>query len=308
MHLIHEPIWTYTEGSQHPKRVRPSRIRKDTSDGHRVRTFTELTSKVANLGFLNAGWFLLLRGQPSDHHTGRGTVALYPSIYRNLPGKTSRNKQVAQKQRFDELKAKVDALRKGYPSTPQYAKELRRLDHHRELCWAILQHYGIALTPCLDATASVRVAASFALPSPAPVSGHVYVFALPYPTGSITHAVDADITLVRLQAACPPSAKRPHFQEGFLVGSYHVDPNENRANQNVSRRLLAKFHLSDPREFWEHYNGVWEKCAEENPNVVSVKYDDMVEDFKPTMAYIAARLGSDLTQFKDIDRKVGWWK
>lgn len=63
-----------------------------------------------------------------------------------------------------------------------------------------------------------------------------------------------------------------------------------------------------PREFWEHYNGVWEKSAEENSNVVSVKYDDMVEDFKPTMAYIAARLGSDVTGFKKIERKVGWWK
>lgn len=44
-----------------------------------------------------------------------------------------------------------------------------------------------------------------------------------------------------------------------------------------------------PRGFWEHYNGVWEKCAEENPNVVSVKYDDMMNNFKSTMAYIASR-------------------
>jgi hypothetical protein len=63
-----------------------------------------------------------------------------------------------------------------------------------------------------------------------------------------------------------------------------------------------------PREFWEHYNGVWKKCSDENPNVVSVKYGDMMEDFKSTMAYIAARLGSDLTEVKNIDRKVGWWK
>jgi len=63
-----------------------------------------------------------------------------------------------------------------------------------------------------------------------------------------------------------------------------------------------------PREFWEHYNGVWERCAEGNPNVVSVKYDDMINNFQSTMAYLASRLGSGLMEFKNIDRKVGWWK
>lgn len=109
--------------------------------------------------------------------------------------------------------------------------------------------------------------------------------------------------------------------EEFLKSSYSDmwrmgDPEEVVTNAtNLYGRAKIK-GISDffkgvamkPREFWEHYNGVWEKSAEENPNVVSVKYDDMVEDFKPTMAYIAARLGSDLTEFKDIDRKVGWWK
>ena len=63
-----------------------------------------------------------------------------------------------------------------------------------------------------------------------------------------------------------------------------------------------------PRDFWEYYNGLWEKCAEAHSNVVSVKYDDLMNNFKGTMAYIASRLGSDLTEFKNVDRKVGWWK
>ena len=64
----------------------------------------------------------------------------------------------------------------------------------------------------------------------------------------------------------------------------------------------------NPRQYWEYYNTVWAECAKENPNVISVKYDDMLEDFNGTMSYIAARLGSDVTEFKNIDRKVGWWK
>jgi hypothetical protein len=63
-----------------------------------------------------------------------------------------------------------------------------------------------------------------------------------------------------------------------------------------------------PREFWEYYNGVWEKCAKKNPNVVSVRYEDMMEAFEPAMTSVASRLGSELKAFKNIDRKVGWWK
>jgi hypothetical protein len=63
-----------------------------------------------------------------------------------------------------------------------------------------------------------------------------------------------------------------------------------------------------PREFWEYYNGLWEECAKKNPNVVTVQYDELKAAFEPVMASVAARLGSELASFKDIDRKVGWWK
>jgi len=63
-----------------------------------------------------------------------------------------------------------------------------------------------------------------------------------------------------------------------------------------------------PQEFWEHYNGVWLEWAKENLNVLSVKYDDVVDNFKSTMVSIAVRLGSDLTEFENIARKVGFWK
>jgi len=63
-----------------------------------------------------------------------------------------------------------------------------------------------------------------------------------------------------------------------------------------------------PREYWELYNGLWSDSAKKNPNIIIVKYDDVLEDFSGTMAYAAMRLGSDLAEFKNIERKVGYWK
>ena len=64
----------------------------------------------------------------------------------------------------------------------------------------------------------------------------------------------------------------------------------------------------NPREYWGHYNNLWGESASKNNNVISVKYDDMLKDFEAAMSYIGTRLGSDITKFKRIERKVGWWK
>lgn len=63
-----------------------------------------------------------------------------------------------------------------------------------------------------------------------------------------------------------------------------------------------------PREFWSYYNGLWRDSARENQNIISVKYDDMVTRFEGTMRWIAKRLGSQVTEFKNIKGKIGWWK
>ncbi len=64
----------------------------------------------------------------------------------------------------------------------------------------------------------------------------------------------------------------------------------------------------NPREYWNHYNTVWAESAAKNNNVIGVKYDDMLKDFDGAMSYIGTRLGSNVTKFKRIERKVGWWK
>ena len=251
MHSLSTKVWTFPPRSEEPKPVGAAQIRR-TEQVHDVATFKELVVKVATLGHLNRRLFLLFRGQERHYSTMGGYVSLYPSIYRD--GKTDKTlKKDERRDRFDKLELEAERLLDDHPKHSRATqRELGHLRRHPELQWAILQHYLLAETPYLDLTSSLRVAASFALLRDEDVAteGLIYVLGLPYPTGTITHAVDEDVKLVRLQAACPPSAKRPHFQEGFLAGSCHVDRSEPRSRHNLSRRLVATFRIVAPSSFW----------------------------------------------------------
>jgi hypothetical protein len=122
----------------------------------------------------------------------------------------------------------------------------------REVQWALIQHYGLWPTPLIDVTSSLRVAASFALggseAEETEKTGYLLAVGLPHTTGSITFDIDQQLSLARLSGACPPEAKRPHYQDGFLVGRfpiYEVDGDELVKKSNLSRRLIAKFKLVD---------------------------------------------------------------
>ncbi|MBP7763880.1 MAG: FRG domain-containing protein [Syntrophaceae bacterium] len=247
MYQLTGNIWTYVGGEREAVKIKVAEVRCGSLKIHHVKTFSELASKVAKLSFLNRQWMLLYRGQAQDFKTQRNLNSLYPSLYRPPSGK-SFNKKL-KKERFDRLLSKVKILREGYLQRfPKYRKEIHRLYIYEELCWALLQHYEVVLTPYLDVSSSLRVAASFALKNSS--SGYLYVLGMPYPVGSISHFVDSDIKMVRLQAACPPSAKRPHFQEGYLIGSCSVGPEEQNSKENASRRLVAKFFIEDQKSFW----------------------------------------------------------
>lgn len=63
-----------------------------------------------------------------------------------------------------------------------------------------------------------------------------------------------------------------------------------------------------PHGFWESYNRLWIAAKEKNPNIISVKYDDILKDFDGTMALVGKMLGCEVDRFTNIERKVGWWK
>lgn len=214
--------------------------------GYRVKTFETLVSLVAEVGYRNRRYNLLFRGQEVDHKDRNGASRIYPSIYRPKDGQTSlRGPTLAA--RFEEFRAAMSKLRNARSSLADAGPGLYR---HWEYQAALLQHYKIRKTPLLDATQSLRVAASFAMPRASHGEGFIMVLGMPHPHGSISHFVDDDMTLVKLQNVCPPEALRPHYQEGYLLGRMSVMNRTKEAADNAAYRLLAKYHLTNDGGFW----------------------------------------------------------
>jgi hypothetical protein len=125
----------------------------------------------------------------------------------------------------------------------------------------------------LDATQSLRIAASFAsIGKPKPVA-YLYVLAVPQISGAITASAEAGLQIVRLSSTCPPSALRPHFQEGYLIAEYPeiqtVDEKQLYPLYEIDcgRRLLAKFRLRLADGFWadKNFPRVSKKALYPNP-------------------------------------------
>ncbi len=146
---------------------------------------------------------------------------------------------------LDDMSAK---LMSRLSDVPFEGKE--KLGKFPELVWAILQHYEVCDTPLIDVTSSLRVAASFALNS-SPDDGHLFVFGLPHPSGSISYSVELELLNMRLLSICPPTAHRPYFQEGFLVGSFPSRRTTRHISLDLRGRLIAKFKLVG-NSFWDN--------------------------------------------------------
>ena len=121
----------------------------------------------------------------------------------------------------------------------------------REAMWAVAQHYELWPTPLIDLTQNLRIAASFALLGEQR-EGNLYVAALPPSTNSVTYDADQHVVLARLQAVCPPVAKRPHYQDGFLAGRFPFESptcnaidSKPRSVSSLSRRLLVRIVLEN---------------------------------------------------------------
>lgn len=171
-----------------------------------VSTFGELVEHVAKLAYANRDDLLFFRGQDKDYQSKADGTTLYPSIYREdaLPARELRH-------RFDLLEQAARLLVEQF--------KFARIEGHRELRqkryiqWSIIQHYGVAATPLLDLTHSLRVACSFAQLRSTDPTCYVYVLGLPYVTNRITINSEHDIVNIRLLSICPPAALRPYFQK-----------------------------------------------------------------------------------------------
>jgi FRG domain len=244
MRKIDYDVWSFLSGQRTIQRTKVSFVRRDR--GQLVRTFPELIERVAQLSFRNPEFVLFYRGQAQDFPNRNGASSLYPSIFRSP---TNYLQQAEVERRFQRLLRAEDLLNELYD-----LEGTRRIRIYQILRWAILQHYEICATPLLDVTQSLRVACSFAQQQ-TKSGALIYILGLPQISGSVTASSEHGIQIIRLLSICPPSALRPHFQEGFLLGEYPTISFKTKAEYDrnefdFGQRLLCKFRLGRKTAFW----------------------------------------------------------
>jgi len=249
-------VWGYFQKPQNKALLLKKTAAARNAAGHRVKSYRELATKIAELQFMNRDLVLMFRGQNADYRNSRGNTTLKASLFRSEQGRTMPPSSGVLIRRFEQLQHAEEQLVERYADGHFIGRE--RLQRYRILRWAILQHYEVCPTPLLDVTHSLRIAASFATMG-AKKDAYLYVLGVPNLAGAITASAEAGLQIIRLSSVCPPSALRPHFQEGYLLGEYPELLNFNdkqlldHYEVDFGRRLVAKF-VFDPRKLWSDPN------------------------------------------------------
>lgn len=248
--------WGYFEDQQ-TEAVKATNVSIRHGQGHRVASYMELAKKVAELQFRNPEHILLYRGQGKDYKNDKGNTTLKPSLLRHRPEDGFRPPAPhVLEQRFSKLQEAERRLVSEFEVRALDGRQ--KLARHRILRWSILQHYEICPTPLLDVSQSIRVSASFASEDDEG-EAFFYVLAVPNISGVVTASAEAGLQIVRLAGICPPTAVRPHIQEGYLLGEYPEMPDFDQKRHyapyeiDFGRRLVAKFRLNLD-QFWGDAN------------------------------------------------------
>jgi hypothetical protein len=210
----------------------------------KVNTFRELVEHTAKLSYKNKDHLLFYRGQSKDYKNKAGNSTFYPSIYR---GDYLTLREITN--RFDILEGASKALVELFETNK--IEGYRELKKRKSIQWSILQHYEVCDTPYTDFTHSLRVACSFATLDNKDDEAFIFVFGLPYLTNRISYNSEQDLINIRLLSICPPTALRPYFQEGYLVGTDDITTNfESKTELDFNNRLIAKFVIPNNDSFW----------------------------------------------------------
>jgi len=246
-------LCTFLSPGWSEKEISNTVIRED--HGFDVRTFPSLVQNVASLSFYNRDLVLLFRGQAEDFRNQDQRTSIHPTIFRGRGGENTDEWNNTLANRYWTLRRAEELLSEEWET--RELPDLKRVQRHRSLRWSILQHYEICLTPLLDVTQSLRVAASFALKDTQDDEAYVYVLGVPQISGAITASAEAELQVLRLASMCPPQATRAHFQEGFLLGNYpEIHTATEKQNYGLlevdfARRLICKFRLIEHKTFWK---------------------------------------------------------
>ncbi len=216
-----------------------------------INTFPELVESIAKVYYNNKHLNLFYRGQNAEHMNANEETMIMPSIYRGLGSRDEQDEIISGrktllKQADEFLRNKIG--KKGVDLDATFMK-------YKEVRWAIFQHYEVCKTPLLDVTSSLRAACSFAFHNDSD-TGYLYVLGLPHINGSISYYVDESLLNIKLLSICPPHALRPHYQEGYLVGSFPMEIEEDIDILDFGRRLIAKFKIIKSTFWNEHFREI----------------------------------------------------
>lgn len=262
-------------------RVRQPVLEIAAAAGITCRHFDHLQDLVAQVGYYNPHHDIFLRGQGADFADPHGRSSLVATLFR-VGSKEELDRNLGELAGAEERLLASCARRSG-------ARALERFTWAR---WCLLQHYGVTSTPVLDVTRSPRIAASFATSGPGG-DGFVYVIGLPYPDGNLTFDLATEVVIANLRNLMPPDARRPHWQQGYLVGSYPDElgwerPGGKKADRippmqrhNLAQRLLCKVRIpaEDRASFWPDDNPPlpWSKLLPDEDPVREWITDTVVE-------------------------------
>lgn len=242
-------LWSFVPGKSEAQECKCTAIRKASPVD--VQSYLELATKIAELQYRNRDYVLLFRGQSEDYKNHQRNTTLKPSLFRDS---SDRNPSAdTLRERFKDLDRAERILVNSYSQRKSIGKQW--VERHQIVRWAILQHYEVCPTPLLDVTHSLRIAASFAT-TDGTQEAFIFVLGVPNLSGAITASAEAGIQIVRLSSVCPPSALRPHIQEGYLLGEYPqmvgFEQKELYRHYEIDfgLRLVAKFRFN-PQIFWK---------------------------------------------------------
>lgn len=245
-----QKLFSFVPGANEAASVSCGKVR--LNEGVAVVSYLDLATRIAELQYKNRDFVLLFRGQAREYKNRKRYCSLKPSLFRPKNGTNPSSAMLTA--RFHRLRDAEHHLVNAYAA--EGLPGLSRFKRQPILRWSILQHYEVCDTPLLDVTHSLRIAASFASDGAAG-EAFIYVLGVPNLSGAVTASAEAGIQIVRLSSVCPPSALRPHIQEGYLLGEYpdmsgydqkqHYEAHE----IDFGRRLVAKFRF-DPQTFWSN--------------------------------------------------------
>jgi hypothetical protein len=207
-----------------------------------VSSYHALVDAVAFLSVMNKTLSPLLRGQHRDWPTSASihrqvyTVTLEGGERANIEPRGDVEHYFSQLQGMQSTVYNV-LQRHGLP-------RWRHMKHQPAATWAVIQHYELWPTPLVDFTTSLRVAATFAMCFyPKSQEGFLHLYGVPGLIGDLMTHTGPELA-VRLNSVCPPSALRPHLQEGVLIGRGDLEP-------TIPATPVARLHLDNSRgDIW----------------------------------------------------------